>query len=61
MAMALVPWGGDPEIGQAVRDFVSILATGTAWTIRAVAFLIPLAVVVAVLVAVWRWRKRRRR
>ncbi|WP_246194148.1 DUF4349 domain-containing protein [Pseudoxanthomonas jiangsuensis] len=51
---------GSGEIGQAVRDFVSILATGTAWTIRAVAFLIPLAVVVAVLVAVWRWRKRRR-
>lgn len=47
------------EIRQAVRDFVSVLSTGTAWTIRAVAFLIPLAALLAILVALWRWRRRR--
>jgi hypothetical protein len=51
---------GGGEIGQAMRDFVSILATGTAWTIRAVAFLIPVVLVLAVLLAVWRRLRRRR-
>ena len=52
---------GGGEIGRAVRDFVSILATGTAWTIRAIAFLIPVALLVGVLLALWRWRRRRHR
>ena len=51
---------GRNEIGQAVRDFGKILSMGTAWTIRAAAFLIPLLLVLAVLVAgVRRWRRRR--
>ena len=50
---------GRNEIGQAVRDFGKILSMGTAWTIRAAAFLIPLLLVLAVLVAgVRRWRRR---
>lgn len=53
--------GGAGEIRQALRDFAGILAAGTAWTIRAVAFLIPVAAVVAVLVLGWRWFRRRRR
>lgn len=50
---------GRSEIGQALRDFGETLAMGTAWTIRAAAFLIP--VVLVVLVAVWLWRRMRRR
>jgi hypothetical protein len=49
---------GRSEIGQALRDFGQTLAMGTAWTIRAAAFLIPLGLVV--LVAVWLWRRLRR-
>lgn len=51
---------GRGEIRRAVRDFVSTLASGTAWTIRAVAFLIPVLVVLAMLVAAWRRLRRRR-
>lgn len=51
---------GRGEIRQAVRDFFSTLASGTAWTIRAVAFLIPVLVVLAMLVAAWRRLRRRR-
>ncbi|MGO4223363.1 DUF4349 domain-containing protein [Lysobacter sp. TAF61] len=50
---------GRGEIGQALRDFGQTLAVGTAWTIRAAAFLIPLAVVL--LIAAWAWRRLRRR
>ena len=50
---------GRSEIGEAVRDFGRTLSMGTAWTIRALAFLIPLAVLVFVLVVVVRrWRRR---
>lgn len=50
------------EVARALRDFSGILASGTAWTIRAAAFLLPLAAVLAVLVALFRaWRRRRRR
>ncbi|MEZ0472014.1 DUF4349 domain-containing protein [Luteimonas salinilitoris] len=53
---------GRSEIGQAVRDFGATLSMGTAWTIRALAFLIPLAALLAILVlAVRRWRRRARR
>lgn len=51
---------GRDEIRQAVRDFVSTLASGTAWTIRAVAFLIPVLVVLVILFAGWRRLRRRR-
>lgn len=48
------------EVGQALRDVGATLAMGTAWTIRALAFLAPLALVLAILVlAIWRIRRRR--
>lgn len=63
LTLAFAPPGGQRgqgEIRQAVRDFFAILSTGTAWTIRAVAFLLPVA---ACLLVVWwllrRWRRRR--
>ena len=50
------------EVSRALRDFGGILASGTAWTIRAAAFLLPVAVVLLVLVAVVRrWRRRGQR
>jgi len=50
---------GRGEIRQAVRDFFATLSIGTAWTIRAFAFLLPvLAVLVAVMAS---WRRLRRR
>ena len=52
---------GRSEIGQALRDVGATLSLGTAWTIRAVAFLAPLVLVIAVLVAVVRRIRRRRR
>lgn len=52
---------GRNEVAQALRDFGGILSLGTAWLIRAAAFLIPLVLVIAVLVAgVRRWRAPRR-
>lgn len=52
---------GRSEIAQAVRDFGKTLSMGTAWTIRAAAFLIPLGLVLLLLVAgLRRWRRRRR-
>ncbi|WP_407351057.1 DUF4349 domain-containing protein [Luteimonas sp. R10] len=50
---------GRSEIGQAVRDFGATLSMGTAWTIRALAFLIPLAALLAVMVLVIRRLRRR--
>lgn len=48
------------EIAQALRDFGATLSMGTAWTIRAAAFVIPLAALLAILVlVVRRWRRRR--
>lgn len=53
---------GRNEIALAVRDFGATLATGTAWTIRAAAFLLPMLLALAVLVLlVRRWRRRRQR
>lgn len=51
---------GRNEIAQAVRDFGGLLSTGTAWTIRAAAFLIPLLLALALLLAVVRRLRRRR-
>ncbi|MDR6992003.1 DUF4349 domain-containing protein [Luteimonas sp. 3794] len=53
---------GRSEIGAAFREFGSTLATGTAWTIRVSAFLLPLAIVCIALFALLRawWRRRRR-
>lgn len=57
------PPGGESgrgEIAQALRDFGGIVSMGTAWTIRAAAFLIPLVLVLGLLLAgVRRWRRRR--
>lgn len=51
---------GRSEIRQAVSDFFATLASGTAWTIRTVAFLIPVLVVLSILVVAWRRLRRRR-
>ncbi len=52
---------GRGEIREAVSDFFATLAMGTAWTIRAVAFLIPLGLLVllGVKLGVWLFRRRR--
>ncbi|MDR2874586.1 MAG: DUF4349 domain-containing protein [Methylobacillus sp.] len=47
------------EIGNAFGDFFSLLSQGTAWTIRAIAFLIPAALVLWAIIKVRRWRRRR--
>ncbi|MCF7221195.1 DUF4349 domain-containing protein [Marilutibacter chinensis] len=64
LTLAFSPTGGQAgrnEIVQAVRDFGATLSMGTAWTIRALAFLIPLGVLLAIAVAlVRRWRRRAR-
>ena len=52
---------GRGEIGQALRDFGGTLASGLAWTIRAMAFLLPVLVVLAVFVALWRRLRRGRK
>lgn len=51
---------GRGEIRQAVRDFFATLATGTAWTIRTVAFLIPAIIVLAILLTLWRRLRRKK-
>lgn len=62
LTLRFVPPGGESgrgEIARAVRDFGGMLATGTAWTIRAFAFLVPMGVLVAALVFMRRrWRRR---
>lgn len=62
LTLEFQPPGGESgrgEIGQAVRDFGHTLSLGTAWTIRALAFLIPLTLLLAALVAaIRRWRRR---
>lgn len=50
---------GRSEIGQALRDFGKTLSMGTAWMIRAAAFLIPLALAFAAFVLVVRRVRRR--
>lgn len=52
---------GRGEVRQALRDFSATLAMGTAWTIRAVAFLIPLALVLGALWLLWRRLRARRK
>lgn len=49
------------EVGQALRDVVSLLSLGTAWTIRTAALLTPVVLALVVLVAVIRAIRRRRR
>ena len=49
---------GRSDIGQAFRDSGQILATSTAWLIRAFAFLIPLLIVFGAVFAARRWRAR---
>ncbi len=51
---------GRGEIRQAVRDFVATLSIGTAWTIRAIAFLLPLLALFAIALTAWRRLRRRR-
>jgi hypothetical protein len=63
LTLDLQPTGaeaGRSDIGQAFRDSGQILATSTAWLIRAVAFFIPLFIVLYTVFAAWRWRVRRR-
>ena len=49
------------EVWLAVRDFGRTLSAGVAWTIRALAFLLPVLVLFVCLVALLgRWRRRRR-
>ncbi len=50
---------GGGEIGRALDDFVGTVATGTGWTIRAFAFLLPLAALLSV--ALWIFRRLRQR
>ena len=53
LTLGFHPPGGESgrnEIAQAVRDSGKLLSMGTAWTIRAVAFLVPLALLLALLV-----------
>lgn len=51
---------GRNEIWMALRESGATLATGLAWTIRSLAFLLPaLLVLAAVVVAIRRWRRRR--
>ena len=63
VTLEFVPPGGQSgrgEIRQALRDFTATLATGTAWTIRAVAFLIPVGLALWVLISlIRRWRRRK--
>jgi hypothetical protein len=49
---------GRNEIGQALRDFGGTLSAGTAWTIRALAFLIPVLLVLGIVVALIRRLRR---
>lgn len=51
---------GRSDIGQAFRDSAQILATSTAWMIRAAAALIPLLIILGAVIAAWRWRLRAR-
>ena len=47
-----------PAVLQALRDSGAVLALGLAWTIRSLAFLAPLLLLIG---AVLWWRRRRRR
>lgn len=49
------------EVGQALRDVVSLFSLGTAWTIRTVALLTPVVLLLLAFVAVVRRIRRRRR
>ena len=51
---------GRSEIGQAFSDFGEILASATAFLIRAFAMLIPVSIVFAGILMFWRWRRRSR-
>ena len=63
LTLAFEPPGGQAgrnEIARALRDFLGTLSLGAAWTIRALAFLIPLGLLLAGLLALRRhWRRRR--
>lgn len=64
LTMEFQPTGteaGRSDIGQALRDSGQILATSTAWLIRAIAFLIPLLIVLGAVFAARRWRSRARK
>ncbi len=63
LTLEFMPPGGQEgrnEIAQALRDFGKLLSMGTAWMIRAAAFLIPLLLVLLLLVAGVRRLRRRR-
>lgn len=50
---------GRSEVGQALRDFFATLATGTAWTIRALAFLLPICAVLLLIAFAIRRNRRK--
>lgn len=61
LTMVFQPTGteaGRSDIGQAFRDSGRILATSTAWLIRAFAFLIPLLILLVAVFAARRYRSR---
>jgi len=51
---------GRSEIAEALYDVGDTLSSGTAWTIRAAVFLLPLGTVLLAIVGLWRWLRRRR-
>ncbi|MEO6383729.1 MAG: DUF4349 domain-containing protein [Thermomonas sp.] len=64
LTLAFEPTGteaGRSDIGQAFRDSAQILATSTAWMIRAGAALIPLLIILFAVFATRRWRSRARK
>ena len=63
LTLEFTPPGGEEgrnEVVQALRDFGGLVSMGTAWTIRAAAFLIPLLLALGLLVFVVRRLRRRR-
>lgn len=63
LTMRFRPTGSDSglgEIGSAVRDSGELFAQGAAWMIRAIAFLLPLALGLLALVAIVRRLRRRK-
>ena len=63
LTITFVPPGGESgrgEIGQAFRDFAVIASASTAWLIRAVAVLLPLALLALIVMLIVRRLRRRK-
>jgi hypothetical protein len=63
LTITFVPPGGESgrgEIGQAFRDFVVITSATTAWLIRAIAVLLPVALIaIVIMLVIGRLRRRK--